>query len=68
VATTTFKKSQKLTTPENHRLTYAFEKLEELDILTVSKPEKTVERMVEEQKRIFQYSKQAELTEKGGST
>ena len=53
------------TTLENHHVTYAFQKLEELDLLTVSKPEGTVERMIEGQKRVFQHPKQAELTDKG---
>jgi len=53
------------TTLENHHVTYAFQKLEEHDLLTVSKPEGTVERMVDGQKRVFQHPKQAELTEQG---
>jgi predicted transcriptional regulator len=53
------------TTLENHHVTYAFEKLEELDLLEVSKPSGTVERVIHGQKRVFQHPKQAELTEKG---
>jgi len=53
------------TTLENHHVTYAFEKLEELDLLEVSKPSGTVERVINGQKRVFQHPKQAELTEKG---
>ncbi|RJX51907.1 hypothetical protein [Halonotius pteroides] len=53
------------TTLENHHVTYAFKKLEELDLLTVSKPDGTVERIIDGQKRVFQHPKQAELTEKG---
>ena len=50
---------------ENHHVTYAFEKLEEHGLLTVSKPEGTVERVIDGQKRVFQHPKQAELTEQG---
>ena len=53
------------TTLENHHVTYAFEKLEEVGLLTVSKPEGTVERVIDGQKRVFQHPKQAELTEQG---
>ena len=53
------------TTLENHHVTYAFQKLEEHDLLTVSKPEGTVERVIDGQKRVFQHPKQAELTQKG---
>jgi len=53
------------TTLENHHVTYAFQKLEENDLLTVSKPEGTVERVIDGQKRVFQHPKQAELTEEG---
>jgi predicted transcriptional regulator len=53
------------TTLENHHVTYAFQKLEELDLLKVSKPEGTVERIINGQKRVFQHPKQAELTDKG---
>jgi predicted transcriptional regulator len=53
------------TTLENHHVTYAFQKLEELDLLTVSKPDGTVERIIDGQKRVFQHPKQAELTDKG---
>ena len=53
------------TTLENHHVTYAFQKLEEHDLLEVSKPEGTVERIIDGQKRVFQHPKQAELTQKG---
>lgn len=53
------------TTLENHHVTYAFEKLEQLNLLNVSKPNGTVERIIDGQKRVFQHPKQAELTEKG---
>ena len=53
------------TTLENHHVTYAFQKLEEHGLLTVSKPDKMVERIIDGQKRVFQAPKQAELTNKG---
>lgn len=53
------------TTLENHHVTYAFQKLDDLDLVNVSKPEGTVERVIDGQKRVFQHPKQAELTEKG---
>ena len=53
------------TTLENHHVTYAFQKLEELDLLQVSKPDGTVERVIDGQKRVFQHPKQAKLTQKG---
>lgn len=53
------------TTHENHHVTYAFQKLEDLGLVEVSKPEGTVERVIDGQKRVFQHPKQAELTEEG---
>jgi predicted transcriptional regulator len=53
------------TTLENHHVTYCFEKLEEQGLITVEKPDKMVERVVNGQKRVFQHPKEAELTEKG---
>jgi predicted transcriptional regulator len=53
------------TTLENHHVTYSFEKLEELGLIQVSKPEGTVERVIDGQKRVFQHPKQASLTEAG---
>jgi predicted transcriptional regulator len=50
---------------ENHEANYCFSKLEDLDLLKVSKPEGTVERIIDGQKRVFQHPKQAELTEQG---
>jgi hypothetical protein len=52
------------TTLENHHVTYAFDKLEGLDLLEISKPEGTVERIINGQKRVFQHPKQATLTDK----
>jgi len=53
------------TTLENHHVSYCFEKLEELGLITVQKPDRMVERVVDGQKRVFQHPKQAELTESG---
>jgi len=53
------------TTLENHHISYCFEKLGDLGLITVEKPDTMVERIVEGQKRVFQHPKQAELTEKG---
>ena len=53
------------TTLENHHISYCFEKLGDLGLITVEKPNTMVERIVEGQKRVFQHPKQAELTEKG---
>jgi DNA-binding MarR family transcriptional regulator len=53
------------TTLENHHVTYALDKLEDLGLVNVSKPEGMVERVIDGQKRVFQAPKQAELTEKG---
>jgi predicted transcriptional regulator len=53
------------TTHENHHVTYAFQKLEDLGLIKVTKPEGTVERIIDGQKRVFQHPKQAELTEEG---
>jgi len=53
------------TTLENHHVTYAFQKLEDLGLVEVSKPEGTVERVIDGQKRVFQHPKQAELTKQG---
>ncbi|WP_181687412.1 hypothetical protein [Halorhabdus salina] len=53
------------TTLENHHITYAFQKLEDLELVEVSKPEGMVERVINGQKRVFQAPKKAKLTEKG---
>ena len=53
------------TTLENHHVTYAFQKLEEIGLIEVSKPEGMVERAINGQKRVFQAPKQAELTDEG---
>ena len=41
------------TTLENHHVSYSFEKLEGLGFVTVKKPDKMVERVVDGQKRVF---------------
>lgn len=51
------------TTLENYHVTYCFEKLEELDLITVTKPGGTVERTIDGQKRVFQHPKKAKLTD-----
>jgi predicted transcriptional regulator len=56
------------TTHENHHVTYSFQKLEDLGLVEVLKPEGTVERIIDGQKRVFQHPKQAELTDKGKQT
>jgi len=53
------------TTLENHHVTYAFDKLEQIGLVEVSKPDKMVERVIDGQKRVFQAPKQAELTDEG---
>jgi len=53
------------TTLENHHVTYSFQKLEELGLITVEKPDKMVERVIDGQKRVFQHPKEAELSDKG---
>jgi len=53
------------TTLENHHVSYCFEKLGDLGLITVEKPDMMVERIVDGQKRVFQHPKQAELTKKG---
>ena len=53
------------TTLENHHVTYAFQKLEQMELVKVSKPDKMVERVIHGQKRVFQAPKQAELTDEG---
>lgn len=53
------------TTLENHHVSYCFEKLENLGLITVEKPDRMVERVIDGQKRVFQHPKQAKLTKKG---
>ncbi|MFB1064805.1 hypothetical protein [Natrinema sp. H-ect4] len=53
------------TTLENHHVSYSFDKLEDLGLVVVNKPDKMVERVVDGQKRVFQHPKQAELSDEG---
>jgi predicted transcriptional regulator len=53
------------TTLQNHHVTYAFQKLEQHNLLKISKPDGYTERIIDGQKRVFQHPKQAELTDKG---
>lgn len=53
------------TTLKNHHVSYCFEKLGDIGLITVEKPDRMVERVVDGQKRVFQHPKQAKLTEKG---
>ena len=53
------------TTLENHHVSYSFDKLGDLGLVSVDKPDKMVERVVDGQKRVFQHPKQAELTDEG---
>ncbi len=53
------------TTLENHHVSYSFQKLEQLGLITIEKPDKMIERIVDGQKRVFQHPKKAELTDKG---
>ncbi|WP_353634429.1 hypothetical protein ABSL23_15480 [Halobacterium sp. NMX12-1] len=53
------------TTLENHHVSYCFEKLEDLGLIAVEKPDTMVERVIDGQKRVFQHPKEAVLTEKG---
>lgn len=48
----------------NHKVNYSFEKLEDHGFIKISKPDGTVERVINGQKQVFQHPKQAELTEK----
>jgi predicted transcriptional regulator len=50
---------------ENHHVSYSFEKLEDLGLIAVEKPDRMIERVVDGQKRVFQHPKKAELTEDG---
>ncbi|MDZ7688645.1 MAG: hypothetical protein U5J64_07985 [Halobacteriales archaeon] len=52
------------TTLENHEVNYCFEKLENLGLIEVEKPDGMVERVVDGQKRVFEAPKKAELADK----
>ncbi|MFC6717188.1 hypothetical protein ACFQHN_06305 [Natrialbaceae archaeon GCM10025896] len=53
------------TTLENHEVNYCFSKLEDLDLITIEKPDGYTTRTINGQKRVFQTPKQATLTDKG---
>lgn len=53
------------TTLSKRQVNYAFEKLEDLGLIEVSRPEGQVERVIDGQKRVFDAPKEAELTETG---
>jgi predicted transcriptional regulator len=53
------------TTLQNHEVNYSLQKLEDLDLVTITKPDGYTERTINGQKRVFQAPKQAELTEQG---
>ena len=52
------------TTLQNHHVNYSLQKLADLDLITLQKPDTMVERIINGQKRVFQHPKQAQLTEK----
>ena len=52
------------TTLQNHHINYSLQKLADLDLITLQKPDTMVERVINGQKRVFQHPKQAQLTEK----
>lgn len=59
---------QKITeamTLENHEVNYCFTKLEDLDLITVEKPEGYTTRIINGQKRTFKTPKQADITPQG---
>jgi len=53
------------TTLSNSQVNYRFQKLEELEMITVSKPDGWVTREIDGQKRKFKAPKQAQLTDQG---
>jgi predicted transcriptional regulator len=54
------------TTIKTHRVRYSLKKLQQQGLITVTQPDKMVERVINGQKRVFQHPKQAQLTDKGG--
>jgi len=56
------------TTLKTHRIRYSLKKLEKQGLITVKKPDRMVERVVDGQKRVFQAPINAELTEAGRQT
>jgi predicted transcriptional regulator len=53
------------TTLETHQVRYSLKKLEQLDLVNLTKPDGMVERAVDGQKRVFKTPTQAQLTRKG---
>lgn len=51
------------TTLSKREINYAFEKLEELDFIEVTRPDGQVERIIDGQKRVFDAPKEATLTD-----
>jgi len=51
------------TTLSKREINYAFEKLEDLDFIEVSRPDGQVERIIDGQKRVFDAPKEATLTD-----
>jgi DNA-binding transcriptional regulator GbsR (MarR family) len=50
------------TTLSNSEVNYCFQKLEDMDLVTVSKPDGTVTRVIDGTKQVFEAPKQAQLT------
>jgi len=53
------------TTLTNSEVNYCFRKLEDMELITVSKPDGTVTRVVDGTKQVFEAPKKADLTEFG---
>lgn len=53
------------TTLENHEVNYCFTKLEDLDLITVEKPDGYTTRVINGQKRTFKAPKKAQLNPQG---
>lgn len=56
------------TTLENHEVNYSLQKLEDLELIQIQKPDGYTTRTINGQKRVFQHPKQAQLTDKGQQT
>jgi len=53
------------TTLTNSEVNYCFQKLEDMELITVSKPDGTVTRVIDGTKQVFEAPKKADLTEFG---
>jgi len=53
------------TTLSNSEVNYSFQKLEDLELITVEKPDGMVERVINGTRQVFEAPKKAELTEQG---